>query len=169
MSKIKDTLHAKREITEKHIQQLQQEGKQGVRYTAMIPDIPFLVLGLLSDVGWLIHLVAGIIYFCKNGFHHVLDYIALIALAAVVFGVGYIIYLNKIHEKEIATKPQKDLSFGMTVYAGLAGAVIGILQLVTYSSISSEIVWIVIGGFLNFAAGAPIYFSFKKGIFYGVK
>lgn len=116
-----------------------------------------------------IYLVAGIIYFCKNGFHHVLDYIALIALAAVVFGVGYIIYLNKIHEKEIATKPQKDLSFGMTVYAGLAGAVIGILQLVTYSSISSEIVWIVIGGFLNFAAGAPIYFSFKKRIFYGVK
>lgn len=113
--------------------------------------------------------MAGIIYFCKNGFHHVLDYIALIALAAVVFGVGYIIYLNKIHEKEIATKPQKDLSFGMTVYAGLAGAVIGILQLVTYSSISSEIVWIVISGFLNFAAGAPIYFSFKKGIFYGVK
>ena len=109
--------------------------------------------------------MAGIIYFCKNGFHHVLDYIALIALAAVVFGVGYIIYLNKIHEKEIATKPQKDLSFGMTVYAGLAGAVIGILELVTYSSIPSEIVWIVIGGFLNFAAGAPIYFSFKKGIF----
>ena len=169
MSNIKDTLHAKREITEKHIQQLQQEGKQGVRYTAMMQDIPFLVFGLLSDVGWLIHLVAGIIYFCKNGFHHVLDYIALIALAAVVFGVGYIIYLNKIHEKEIATKPQKDLGFGMTVYAGLAGAVIGILQLVTYSSIPSEIVWIVIGGFLNFAAGAPIYFPFKKGIFYGVK
>lgn len=132
----------------------------------MMPDIPFLVFGLLSDVGWLIHLVASIIYFCKNGFHHVLDYIALIALAAVVFGVGYIIYLNKIHEKGIATKHQKDLSFGMTVYAGLAGAVIGILQLVTYSSISSEIVWIVIGGLLNFAAGAPIYFSFKKGIFY---
>ena len=35
--------------------------------------------------------------------------------------------------------------------------------------VSSEIVWIVVGGFLNFAAGAPIYFSFKKGIFYGVK
>lgn len=47
-----------------------------------------------------------------------------------------LIYLNKIHEKGIATKHQKDLSFGMTVYAGLAGAVIGILQLVTYSSIS---------------------------------
>lgn len=61
MSNIKDTLHAKREITEKHIQQLQQEGKQGVRYTAMMPDIPFFVLGLLSDVGcrvrrWLHHL-----------------------------------------------------------------------------------------------------------------
>lgn len=68
MSNIEDTLHAIREITEKHIQQLQQEGKQGVRYTAMMPDIPFLVLGLLSDVGWLIHLVTGIIFFAKTVF-----------------------------------------------------------------------------------------------------
>ncbi len=168
MSNIKETLHEKRKTTEEHIKQLQQEGKQGVRYTAMMPDIPFMVLGLLSDIGWLIHLIAGIIYFCKNGFHHASDYIALIALAAVVFGVAYIIYLNKIHEKEIATKLQKDLGFGMTVYSGLAGAVIGIIQIVI-SGVSAEIVWIVIGGFLNFASGLPIYLSFKKGIFYGVK
>ncbi len=168
MSNIKETLHEKRKTTEEHIKQLQQDGKQGVRYTAMMPDIPFMVLGLLSDIGWLIHLIAGIIYFCKNGFHHASDYIALIALAAVVFGVAYIIYLNKIHEKEIATKLQKDLGFGMTVYSGLAGAVIGIIQIVI-SGVSAEIVWIVIGGFLNFASGLPIYLSFKKGIFYGVK
>lgn len=97
----------KEKATEEHIKQLEQGGKQGVRYTAMMPDIPFMVLGLLSDIGWLIHLTAGIIYFCNNGFHHVLNYIALIAPAAVIFGVGYIIYLNKIHEKEIATKLQK--------------------------------------------------------------
>lgn len=76
----------------------------------MMPDIPLLVLGLFSDVGWIVHLIAGIIYFCRNGFHHVLDYIALIALAGVV-----------------------------------------------------------VGGLLNFAFGLPIYLSFKKGIFYGVK
>lgn len=169
MSKINDVLHEKRGVTEDHIKNLEQSGKEGVRYTAMMPDIPFFVLGLLSDIGWIIHLVAGIIYLCNNGFHHALDYVTLVALVAVVFGVGYIIYLNKIHEKEIATKLQKDLSFGMTVYAGLAGAIVGIIQLVTYTSVSSEIVWIVVGGFLNFAAGAPIYFSFKKGIFYGVK
>lgn len=168
MGTIKETLHEKRATTEKHIKELQQEGKQGVRYTAMMPDIPFMVLGLLSDIGWIIHLIAGIIYFCGNGFHHVSDYMALIALAAVIFGVAYIIYLNKIHEKEIATKHQKDLSFGMTVYSGLAGAVIGIFQIVI-SGASSELVWIVIGGFLNFASGLPIYLSFKKGIFYGVK
>ena len=61
----------------------------------------------LSDIGRLIHLIAGIIYFCSNGFHHVLDYIALTAPAAVIFGVGYIIYLNKIHENEIAAKALK--------------------------------------------------------------
>ena len=169
MNKIKDILHKKRKTTEDHIRQLQQVGKQGIRYTAMMPDIPFLVLGLLSDIGWIMHLTAGIIYFCRNFFYHVLDYFALAALAAVMFGVAYIIYLNKIHEKEIATKRQKDLGFGMTVYSGAAGAVIGISQIVMYAGVSLELVWIVIGGFLNFAAGLPIYLSFKKGIFYGVK
>lgn len=169
MSTIKDTLHEKRKATEDHIKQLQREGTQGIRNTAMMPDIPFLVLGLLSDVGWMIHLIACIIYFSGNGFHHVLDYMALIALAAVMFGVAYIIYLNKIHEKEIATRRQRNLGFGMTVYSGLVGAVVGILQIVMCTGASSELVWIVIGGFLNFAAGLPIYLSFKKGIFYGVK
>ncbi len=70
----------------------------------MMLDIPFLLLGLLSDIGWIIHLIAGMIYFCRNGFRYGLDYIALAALVAVVFGVAYLIYLNKIHEKEIATR-----------------------------------------------------------------
>lgn len=107
MNPIKEILHEKRKATETHIEQLQREGKQGVRYTAMMPDIPFLVLGLLSDMGWIIHLVAGVIYFCRNDFHHAPDYAALAALAAVLFGVAHIIYLNKIHEKEIATGRQK--------------------------------------------------------------
>ena len=51
MSTIKEALHEKRKLTEDHIRQLEREGKQGVRYTAMMPDVPFLVLGLLSDVG----------------------------------------------------------------------------------------------------------------------
>lgn len=90
-------------------------------------------------------------------------------MAAVLFGVAHIIYLNKIHEKEIATGRQKNLSFGMTACAGLAGAVIGILQIVLYTGASPAPVWIVIGGLLNFASGLPIYCSFKKGIFYGVQ
>ena len=169
MSTIKEVLHEKRKATEDHIKDLQRQGKQGVRYTAMMPDIPFLILGLISDVGWLTHLIAGIIYFCGNGFRYVLDYAAFLALAGILFGIVYLIYLNKIHEKEIATKLQKNLSFGVTVYSGLAGAVIGILQFVLYAGDSLELVWVVIGGFLNFVSGMPIYLSFKKGIFYGVK
>lgn len=169
MSAIREILHDKRKATENHIRQLQREGKQGVRYTAMMPDIPFLVWGLLSDVGWIMHLIAGVIYFSRNGFHHALDYAALAALAAVMFGVACIIYLNIIHEKEIATRRQKNLSFGVTAYSGLAGAIVGIFQIAVYAGTSSELVWMVIGGFLNFAAGLPIYLSFKKGIFYGVK
>ena len=169
MRTIKEVLHEKRKATEDHIKDLQRQGKQGIRYTAMMPDIPFLILGLISDVGWLTHLIAGIIYFCGNGFRYVLDYAAFLALAGILFGVVYLIYLNKIHEKEIATKLQKNLSFGVTVYSGLAGAVIGILQFMLYAGDSLELVWVVIGGFLNFVSGMPIYLSFNKGIFYGVK
>ena len=169
MRTIKEVLHEKRKATEDHIKDLQRQGKQGIRYTAMMPDIPFLILGLISDIGWLTHLIAGIIYFCGNGFRYVLDYAAFLALAGILFGVVYLIYLNKIHEKEIATKLQKNLSFGVTVYSGLAGAVIGILQFVLYAGDLLELVWVVIGGFLNFVSGMPIYLSFKKGIFYGVK
>ena len=100
-------LHEKREATETHIEHLRLEGKQGIRYTAMIPDIPFLVLGLLSDVGWILHLIVGILYFCGNGFHNMLDDMALAALVGILFGVSSLIYLNKIHEKGIATKLQK--------------------------------------------------------------
>ena len=99
MSTIKETLHEKRKATEDHIRELQRQGKQGVRYTAMMPDIPFLILGLISDIGWIIHLIAGVIYFRRNGFCHVPDYAAFLALVCVLFGVAYLMYLNKIHEK----------------------------------------------------------------------
>ena len=168
MRTIKEVLHEKRKATEDHIKDLQRQGKQGIRYTAMMPDIPFLILGLISDVGWLTHLIAGIIYFCGNGFRYVLDYAAFLALAGILFGVVYLIYLNKIHEKEIATKLQKNLSFGVTVYSGLAGAVVGMVQIAA-AGVSSVLVWLTVGGVLNFAAGLPIYLSFKKGIFYGVQ
>lgn len=168
MRTIKDTLHEKRSVTEAHIRQLQREQRQGVRYTAMMPDVPFLILGLLSDIGWLTQLTAGIVYSFRNSFHYVLDYIALFPLAGVLCGISYLVFLNKIHEKEIATGRQKNLSFGVTAYSGLAGAIIGILQII-YTGASPDLAWIVIGGFLNFAAGLPIYLSFKKGIIYGVK
>ena len=88
MRTIKEVLHEKRKATEDHIKGLQRQGKQGVRYTAMMSDIPFLVLGLMSDIGWIVHLIAGARYFRRNGFHHVLDYMALISLTAVLFGVA---------------------------------------------------------------------------------
>lgn len=169
MGKIKETLHAKRVVTEEHIKQLEREGKEGVRYTAMMPDIPFLILGLICDVGWIVHLIAGIIYFCGNGFCYLSDWLALAALLLVMFGVVYIIYLNKINEKEIATKRQKDLGFGLTAFAGLAGGMIGIIQIVTYPETPAALFWIAAGGFLNFITGLPLYLSFKKGIVYGVQ
>lgn len=166
---IKGILHKKRATTEEHIKILQQEGREGIRYTAMMPDIPFLIFALLCDIGWIIHLISGIIYFCTNGFRNILDGMALIALLVVVFGILYTIYMNKIHEKEIATKLQKNMSFGLTVYGGLAGGIIGMFQLANITDIPGAIIWMTIGGFLNFVTGLPIYLSFKKGIIYSVQ
>lgn len=166
---VRERLQEKRKATEIHIRQLQREGKAGVRYTAMMPDVPFLVCGLLSDVGWMIHLVAGVCCFCRNGIRYPVDYTELLALVLILVGVGYLIHLNRIHEKEIATKLQKDLGFGLTIYSGLAGAAVAILQILFVTDVSAEFVWMAVGGLLNFAAGLPIYLSFRKGIFYGVK
>lgn len=166
---IKEVLHAKRAVTEEHIKQLQKEGREGIRYTAMMPDIPFLVLALLCDIGWLIHLIAGIIYYVGHGFHSVWDVLALAALAAVMVGIAYTIYMNKIHEKEIATRFQKNMSFGLTILGGLSGGIVGIVQIIVWSNVPAAFIWMTAGGFLNFAAGLPIYLSFKKGIIYGVQ
>ncbi|MCM1223858.1 MAG: hypothetical protein NC548_56340 [Lachnospiraceae bacterium] len=169
MGNIKEILHTKRTVTEEHIKQLQREGKEGIRYTAMMPDIPFLVLGLICDIGWLIHLAAGILYFCSSGFRDPLDWAAITALASVMAGVAYTIYMNKIHEKEIATKFQKNMSFRLTVFAGLTGGVIGVVQIAAYTSVPKALVWMAAGGLLNFVAGLPIYLSFREGIVYGVR
>ena len=60
--------------------------------------------------------------------------------ASLRFGVAYIIFLNKIHEKEIATRTQKNLGFGVTVYAGLAGAALTLLVMQSdrATSVSSQ-------------------------------
>ncbi|MBR1780903.1 MAG: hypothetical protein IJ751_05820 [Oscillospiraceae bacterium] len=152
---IKETLHAKRLKTEAHIRALEAAGTAGKRYTATMPDIPFLVLGLLCDVGWLMHLIAGGARLFR-GF----DPLLCLSLIGVIVGVGMTIYLNRIQEKEIALRYQKNLSFGLTIASGLVGGVAGIL-------LGSP--WIAIGGFLNFVTGLPLYLSFKPGIRYGVQ
>lgn len=113
MRTTKDTLHEKRKAAEEHIRLLEREGKQGVRYTAMMPDLPFLVLGLLSDIGWIIHLIAGIVYFGRNGWHHVTDGIALLALADVLSGVACLMYLNKIGDWLLGCIPLQAADTGM--------------------------------------------------------
>lgn len=173
---IKSKLHAKRALTEKKIRQLEKEGKAGERYTALISDIKFLIVGLLCDAGRIIHIVSEINYLKKYDFHSdsklmtALDILSLAALAAVIFGVAAIVRLGVIHEKEIATRLQKNLSFGLTVYGGLAAGIIGILQLITAFSRGTGgtdfLSGVIIGGFMNFAFGLPIFLSFKKGIFY---
>lgn len=163
-------------ITEKKIRQLEKEGRAGERYTAMISDIDFLIVGLLCDVGWIIQMISEIRYLFEYGFHPdnilmmIFDILSLIMMMAVIFGIAVTIYLNRIHEKEIATRLQKNLSFGATICGGLMGGVVGILQIIVASMNELKgiecLIGLMIGGFMNFAFGLPIFLSFKKGIIY---
>lgn len=172
----KAKLHSKRARTEEKIRRLEQEGTEGIRYTAAISDIPFFIVGLLCDMGWIIHMIAAILYFNKYQFHAgnsvmcFLDVLALVALVVVAFGVVMIIYLGIIHEKEIATRLQKNLSFGATIFGGLAAGIIGGFQLDAignYAALETPLlIWMTAGGFLNFVFGLPIFASFKRGILY---
>ena len=152
---IRETLHTKRLKSERHIRALEQAGKAGKRYTATMPDMPFLVLALSCDIGWMTHLVAGVVRLA-SGFHPLL----FLTMLGVVGGVGMTVYLDAIQEKVFARGFQKDLSFGLTVFSGLAGGIIGVLL---------EDRRIAVGGFLNFTAGLPLYLSFKPGIRYGIR
>ncbi len=176
ISKLKRKLHTKRALTEKKIMQLQKEGKAGEQYTATISDINFMIVGLICDIGWIIQIISQIRYLIKYEFHSdsmsvmIFDILSLTALLTVIFGIAFTIYLNKIHEKEIATRSQKNLSFGATIFGGLAAVIIGVLQLITVSANGLQgtdlLIEVIIGGFLNFAFGLPIFASFKKGIIY---
>lgn len=166
---IRETLRKKRVATEEHIRQLEREGKAGVRYTAMIPDMVFLTFGLLCDVGWVMHYIASYLYFRDYGFQVPLDWLMLVALAGSVVGVTYVCRLGWKCEKEIATRLQKNLSFGLTVWAEFAAGILGVLRAVSYVEAPASLICMTAGGFLGFVAGAPIYFSFRKGIVYGVQ
>lgn len=152
---VREELARRRSKTDDHIRILERQEQAGKRYTAMLPNIPFLVLGLLCDAGWIMHFIAGGRFLSRQ-----FSLPLLLTMIAVVVGVSMTIYLNLIHEKEIALGYQKDLSFGLTALAGLAGGIVGLLL---------GDGWIAAGGFLNFAAGLPIYLSFRPGIHYGVQ
>lgn len=158
---LENKLHAKRIKTERKIKQLEKMGKAKERYTATISDIHFLITGLLCDIGWLIQFICEVKYLMEYGINSFIDFISLIAFMAVCFGVSFTIYLNIIHEKEIATSLQKNLSFGMTIFGGLLCAVIAIFNMHNYLYIG-----MFIGGIVNFIFGLPIFMSFKKGIIY---
>ena len=168
---LKSNLHSNRTATEKKIRQLEKSGKAGKRYTAVISDIPFLITGLLSDVGWVVYIIFEIIYLRKYKFHYqdstlmILDIASLVIMSILVMGIAVIIYLNKIHEKEIATRAQKNMGFGATVFSGLTAGLIGVVQL-AFGAETECLIWIIIGGFATFVFGIPIYASFKKGIIY---
>ena len=58
---VKEILHKKRKATENISGSSSGKESRG-RYTAMMQDHLFLILGILSDIGWRIHLTAKFLY-----------------------------------------------------------------------------------------------------------
>lgn len=155
---MREKLHAKRAAAEEHIKELERRGRAGTRYTIMMPDMPFMVLGLICDMGWLLQLIFGVRMMSANRAASEKT-LVIIDMIMILTGILYTIYLGKIHEKEIALRHQKDLSFGLTALGGVLGIVFG----AAFGNAG-----MLIGGILNTAGGLPIYLSFRKGIRYGV-
>lgn len=163
---MREKLHAKRAATEKHIRELEKDGGAGERYTITMPDMAFLVLGLICDIGWVLQVFFGMLFMNADAWTDAAPpgMTASIAVASdlilTLIGIVYTAHLGKIHEKEIALRRQKNLSFGLTVFGGILGIVIGAV-------IGSR--GFLVGGILNTAGGLPIFLSFRKGIRYGVR
>ena len=141
---INDRLHTKRKRTEDHIRELETFEKAGKRYTITMPD-----------KWWIIQLISGIVYTI-----HQLNYLLVADMVVLVIGIAFTIYLEKIHEKEIALRYQRNMSFGLIVIGGIFGIIIGA---------KAGCIVFAVGAFINVLGGLPIYLSFRKGILYGVK
>ena len=113
----------------------------------------------LSGIGWLIHLITGIIYFCSNGFHHVPDFIALIAPAAVIFGVGYRTkYTKRKLPQSFKRAGRKSLSpLTLLIFIGYHLLVISIKSAIEYTRILG-----IFCDHLLFLLGESMYSLFQK-------
>lgn len=152
---ISEALHARRQAAEDHIRTLKAEGKAGDRYSSHMPDIWWLALGLLSDAGWLTQVVAGAGILMTDP-----NPLVTLDLCLIAIGVAFTAHLNRVHEKEIALRHQKNLSFGLVSLAGIVGIAAGL---------TSGSPLMCVGGLLNTAGCLPILLSFRKGIEYGVR
>lgn len=150
-----ERLHAKRAATEDHIRELETAGTAGRRYTATMPDVPFMALGIVSDVGWLLQLALGTRILAVGP-----NVAVGTDLCLVIAGIGVTCWLGIRHEKEIALRWQKDLSFGLVALGGLMGVAIGV---------ASGQAGFAAAGALNAAGSLPIYLSFRQGITYGIR
>lgn len=104
---MREKLHAKRAATEGHIRTLEREGRAGERYTITMPDMAFMVLGLICDIGWVLQLIFGN-WFMNNSIDHsvspAIKTVVAFDLFLILAGILYTIHLGKIHEKEIALR-----------------------------------------------------------------
>lgn len=154
-----EKLHAKRTATEDRIRALEAAGEAGDRFTATMPNAPFMALGLVSDIGWLLQLVFGGMALAAGVDARVTALVAA-DLCLIVAGVAVTVYLGVLHEKEIALRWQRDLSFGLVALGGIVGILAGVL---------AGSAGLVLGSLLNTAGSLPLYLSFRKGIIYGIR
>ena len=144
-------------------------------YESKISDKRWLILGLLSDIGWIM-LFAGIVMYMANGADGLgtvaisaLFLVTLLSAVFVLFGVIALITQRMRKIDRVLTKRQLVISFGFVVFGALTAAA------ASMGSVFVDALWhyetgvcfiaqclMYAGGLICFAFGYPIFKSFKK-------
>lgn len=178
MDRLRTRLYGKRKATEDNIRELDKWDRAGNRYTCMLSDVSSFACSIVAYIGMAMYLVSEIVYlynygkaFDKAGIAFEIAQYSISVLMAISLIV--VIYLDRIKQKEIATRRQKNLGFGLMVLTGLLGYIVSIMQIlvVARSGISAprSLILVGVGALAVFAFSLPIYVSYKKGIFYRCK
>lgn len=144
-------------------------------YESKISDKRWLILGLLSDIGWIM-LFSGIVMYMVNGADGLgtvaISALFLITLLSAVFVlIGVIALITQRIRKidRVLTKRQLVISFGFVVFGALTAAA------ASMGSVFVDALWhyetgvcfiarclMYAGGLICFAFGYPIFKSFKR-------
>ena len=165
-------LEEKRNNQEKHIKELENQGKAGNRYTSNLSNKQWLFFSIIADIGWIVQFICSIQISAPPNLSLKSVILYIVPNLFLIFGVVYAIILNKRKEKIIAKMYQILLSIGMIVLSSFLIIMSLIITLVIESGedpLPSTFFICLIGATLSLIFGIITLLSYKKGIRYTFK